>query len=300
MALVDTLDDGRDRSDAPGPGNGDGLQSGAERFLLHPDYTGIQFPGPAAIPERPFVGREDLLNRAVTALGEFDGRFGMNILLIGPAGAGKNWTAYEVSRRLHLPLWIFAGHAECLPEDLVATCRLSGHNRIEVIASPVAAAMAFGGIVYVDEIAKIPPRGLSPLASVLDTRREITSLVGAFRIKAHPAFRLIASMNYSDLSLALPDWLDDRLRPRFHLRYPPLNEMMEIVRSAIPAADRVLLDTLREWIAKHRDTSPRRAIALMDYVSRLQRMQSPRALNRAAACELMEKAAADVLEECTP
>ena len=97
--------------------------------------------------------------------------------------------------------------------------------------------------------AKMRPRALAPLASVLDERRYVDSVLLGERIEARPAFRFIAATNTVDLEqTALPDFIKSRLRPVITVGYPEREEIERILRGrfdAVGTDGRHLLD--RFW-----------------------------------------------------
>lgn len=233
----------------------------------------VLLPAPDPLPPRRFVGRRDLAARCQAAWFG-DAREALHFRLSGPPGVGKNELVYELAHARQQPLYIIQGHEELMPEDLACTARIVGRQRIEYVGSPLLAAMLTGGICLFDEIGKAPSRALSLLASVLDDRRTLTSILAGFTVAAHPEFRFCAAMNDADAATAgLPEFLDERLRPSFSLGYPPPEEAARIAAGRVDVHTAALLDAFRDWAATQDQLSPRRAIALLDYVDRECRMR---------------------------
>jgi MoxR-like ATPase len=195
----------------------------------------------------------------------------MHFRLSGAPGVGKNELVYYLAREVERkPLYIMQGHEEMTPEDVACTARITPDHRVEYVGSPLLAAMLHGGICFFDEIGKVPSRSLSLLASVLDDRRTLTSVLAGFCVHAAPEFRFCAAMNDSDAAAGgLPGYIDERLRPAFRLDYPPLEEVLAIVRNGVSGASAVLLDRFRHWAANRRNVSPRSALTLIGYVVRM-------------------------------
>jgi MoxR-like ATPase len=212
--------------------------------------------------------------------------------LTGPPGVGKNQLVYALARAERRPLYIVQGHEEVQPEDLACCARLTDRNRVQYVGSPLLAAMIRGGICFFDEIGKVPPRSLSVLASVLDDRRSLTSVLAGFTVTAHPEFRFCAAMNDTDASVhGLPSFIDERLRPCFAVDYPGIEHLMQIVAMRFPAASTTWLHALREQVAADRSASPREAIAIFAYALKL-RQEQPGDDSSAHAGRLMARAAA--------
>lgn len=153
-------------------------------------------------------------------------------ILLGPPGVGKNHLVYQMARDTCRDLYIFQGHEDVTAEDLACAVRFSDsdRSRMEYVASPLVMAMHKGGICFIDEIAKIRPRALALLVSVLDDRRYIDSALLGTRVYAHEGFRFIAATNTADLDgNAMPEFLLSRLRPVIKVNPAPREQLDEII-----------------------------------------------------------------------
>jgi MoxR-like ATPase len=138
------------------------------------------------------------------------------------------------------------------------------------VASPLTAAAVRGGIAFFDEAAKAPARAMAPLASLLDNRRTLTSVLAGFTIRAHPSFRFCAATNDTDAATGgLPAFLDERLRPSFRVDYPSAEQSVVIALGRTEIIDEALMDEFRRWALRQTNLSPRRAIALLGFAARL-------------------------------
>jgi MoxR-like ATPase len=224
---------------------------------------------------------------------DLDGDGSLHFRVSGPPGVGKNELVYYLAREVERkPLYIMHGHEELTPEDIACTARITQDNRVEYVGSPLLAAMVRGGICFFDEIGKVPSRSLSLLASVLDDRRTLTSVLAGFSVKAHPGFRFCAAMNDADAATyGLPGYIDERLRPAFKIDYPPLEEIMTIVNNGVSAATSILLEQFRLWAVSRDTLSPREALTLVSYACRLHHRRGGGDLTAAAADALIAEAA---------
>ena len=58
------------------------------------------------------------------------------------------------------------------------------------------------------------------LAPLLDNRRYVESIVAGIKIKAHPQFRLVATMNDDASTFELPEYIHSRLQPQIFIDFP--------------------------------------------------------------------------------
>ncbi|MCM8594976.1 AAA family ATPase [Accumulibacter sp.] len=187
-------------------------------------------------------------------------------LLVGDAGVGKNRLVYELARYTDKELYILQGHEDVTAEDLTCAVRFSddAERKMDYVLSPLATAMLRGGICFIDEIGKLRPRALAPLASVLDERRYLDSVLLGERIHAHRGFAFIAATNGSDLvGGTLPEFIGSRLRPVIEVGYPSRAEIDEIVRRRFPrlerpapASDRLISRFWQLWRDERGDQPP--------------------------------------------
>jgi MoxR-like ATPase len=192
-------------------------------------------PYNARIP--PLVGREAELALLTAAWITSRGSLPLSPLLLGEPGVGKNRLIYEVAGRTAKNLYIFQGHEDVTAEDLACAVRFSDDpgKKMDYVASPLVTAMHTGGICFIDEIAKIRPRALALLISVLDERRYIDSILLGTRVMAHEGFRFVAATNTADMqSNILPEFLRSRMRPIIEVGYSSAEEIAKIVQTRFP------------------------------------------------------------------
>src|SRR4030042_873025 len=137
----------------------------------------ILVPYPTKIPEFRLIDREEILNRCLAAWFSLDGLGPLNFRLYGPPGVGKNALVYRLAQILNKDLYIINGHQELGPEDIACSATMTSGQAIEYVASSLFAAVWRGGILFFDEIGKAPTAALDPLASLLDDRRTLTSVL---------------------------------------------------------------------------------------------------------------------------
>lgn len=229
----------------------------------------INVPYPTEIPDYKFIGRERIIEKALAAWICINGTTPLNFRLYGPPGIGKNALVYELARILNKDLYIINGHEELGPEDVACSATMTSKNTIEYVASPLFAAMLRGGIFFFDEIGKAPQSALDPLASVLDDRRSLTSVLAGIHLKAHPDFLFCAALNEDEeTGVGLPGFIDERTRPAIYVGYPHVSEVDEILKSRMKELPDVWVRALLSDF-KHVNLSTRNAITLLGYAYRL-------------------------------
>lgn len=122
---------------------------------------------------------------------------GKNVCLVGPKATGKNVLCATLSWVLRLPLYELSGHVGIEAADLTADRTLTvddeGHTRVVWELGALTKAMKAGWLFVADEMNVLRPEVASILHG-LDWRRQIE--IPGETVKAHPDFRLIATMNH--------------------------------------------------------------------------------------------------------
>jgi MoxR-like ATPase len=242
------------------------------------------------VPERQkdeFVGRkkELALCRAAWCVDRSGETFHTNssrplhFRLHGTPGVGKNEIVYEIARRLKIELYVIQGHEEVTPEDLalllVPDPKLSKSSSVPLIlrASGLATAIRKGGLVFFDEINRVPERALAPLASVLDERQSIYSASTGIWIEPEDAaarakFRFCCSLNpqAADVRQELPEYIQQRTLPVIQVDPPPVEDLLAIIQTNLKCTP-ATLDAFRERAASRAKQvlSVRQALIVMAF-----------------------------------
>lgn len=165
---------------------------------------------PSAQPSRPslygpdtlqtlrasVIGRDRELELVVAAL-----MAGRHLLLEGPPGTGKSTILRAIANGTAQGFQFVEGNAELTP------ARLTGHfDPAQVLDSgyvddiwidgPLVAAMRDGGLLYLEELNRIPEDTLNLLVNVMSEGDLTIPRLGT--VVAHPSFRLVAAMNPFD------------------------------------------------------------------------------------------------------
>jgi MoxR-like ATPase len=155
------------------------------------------------------VGRRRELELVRAALAS-----GAHILLEGPPGTGKTTVLRQVAQARRTPFVLVEGNAELTPARLVgsfdpALVLEQGYRPENFTDGPLLAAMRDGGLLYVEELNRVPEETVNVLLTVMSEGEINVPRLG--RIAADERFRLVAAMNPYDsvgtsrLSMALYD-----------------------------------------------------------------------------------------------
>jgi MoxR-like ATPase len=155
------------------------------------------------------VGRRRELELVRAALAS-----GAHILLEGPPGTGKSTLLREVAQARHTSFVLVEGNAELTPARLIgsfdpALVLERGYRPENFSDGPLVRAMRDGGLLYVEELNRVPEETVNVLLTVMSEGEINVPRLG--RIGADEKFRLVAAMNPYDsvgtsrLSMALYD-----------------------------------------------------------------------------------------------
>lgn len=124
-----------------------------------------------------------------------------HLVLEGPPGTGKSTLLRAVAEASDRPFDFVEGNAELTPARLVghfdpAQVLESGYSEQVWVDGPLARSLREGGLLYLEEINRIPEETLNVLVTVMSEGDLTVPRLG--RIDAHPEFRLVAAMNPFD------------------------------------------------------------------------------------------------------
>ncbi len=211
---------------------------GVPLHLAHPDELSITW-----------VGQEEVMRQLLAAWLVIDAQdLPMSPRLLGKPGVGKTTLAYAAARRLDREVYIMQATVDTRPEDLLITPVIEGEGRLRYVASPLVTAMLRGGIVILDEGNRMSEKSWASLAPLLDNRRYVESIVAGIKIKAHPLFRLVATMNDDASTFDLPEYIHSRLQPQILIDFPERHEEFAILRENLPFADDHILNYVTDFL----------------------------------------------------
>jgi MoxR-like ATPase len=238
---------------------------GVRIHLAHPDELPVNW-----------VGQEEVLRQLLAAWLVVDAQdLPMNPRLLGKPGVGKTTLAYAAAKRLGREVYILQATVDIRPEDLLITPVIEGEGRLRYVASSLVTAMLRGGVCVLDEGNRMSEKSWASLAPLLDNRRYVESIVAGVKIKAHPLFRLVATMNDDSSTFDLPEYIHSRLQPQILIDFPERDEEYAILKENLPfGEDRILqyvTDFLQQAHAAEERYTARDGINIARYAMKLAR-----------------------------
>lgn len=211
---------------------------GIELHLAHPDELDVTW-----------IGQEEAMRQLLAAWMIIDRRdIPMNPRLLGKPGVGKTTMAYAAGKRLGREVYIFQATVDTRPEDLLVMPVIESESKLKYVASPLVTAMIRGGVAILDEGNRMSEKSWASLAPLLDNRRYVESIVAGVKIKAHPNFRLVATMNEDSSTFDLPEYIHSRLQPQILIDFPEREEELAILRENLPFSPEEVLQYVTDFL----------------------------------------------------
>jgi len=216
--------------------------NGVKIYLFEPIDTGVFW-----------IGQEEISRLLVSAWLKChpDDRV-LTPVLIGPPGCGKTTLARFGADYFKRPVYMMNCTSDIRPEDLLIMTVLSPTEKFRYQASSLVSAMITGGICILDEANRMNEKSWASLAPLLDDRKYVESVTAGIRIRAHPEFRLVATMNDDSSTFNLPEYIISRLKPVLPVSYPDRDELVRILAHHVPHADEPLTRAVVEYLRNHK------------------------------------------------
>jgi MoxR-like ATPase len=226
-----------------------------------------------------WVGQEETMRQLLAAWLVIDEQdLPMNPRLLGKPGVGKTTLAYAAAKRLGREVYIMQATVDTRPEDLLVIPVIEGASSLRYVASPLLTAMIRGGIAILDEGNRMSEKSWASLAPLLDNRRYVESVVAGIKIRAHPLFRLVATMNDDASTFDLPEYIHSRLQPQITLDFPERDEEYAILKENLPFGEEHILnyvtDFLQQAHAADERYTVRDGINIARFVMKLKRIEN--------------------------
>jgi MoxR-like ATPase len=210
---------------------------GVPLHLAHPDELQVTW-----------VGQEEPMRQLLAAWLVIDPQdLPMNPRLLGKPGVGKTTLAYAAGIRLGREIYIMQATVDTRPDDLLITPVIEGASKLRYVA-PLLTAMIRGGIAILDEGNRMSEKSWASLAPLLDNRRYVESIVAGIKIKAHPLFRMVATMNDDASTFDLPEYIHSRLQPQITLDFPERHEELAILKENLPFGEDHILNYVTDFL----------------------------------------------------
>jgi MoxR-like ATPase len=198
-----------------------------------------------------WIGQRDVLDQLLAAWLVIDKNdIPLNPRIVGKPGVGKTTLAYAAAKTLDKPVYIFQCTMDTRPEDLLITPVIDQSGGIRYVASSLVTAMIRGGVCILDEANRMSEKSWASLASLLDTRRYIESIIAGLKVSAHPEFRICVTMNDDASTFEIPEYIHSRLQPQIYLDFPEAEEEKRILRENLPFVDEYIMDYVINFLQK--------------------------------------------------
>src|SRR5947207_7928111 len=185
-----------------------------------------------------------------------------------------------------LQIYILQATTDSRPEDLAITPVIEGEGKLHYVASPLLTVMITGGVAILDEGNRMSEKSWASLAPLLDNRRYVESIVTGVKVKAHPDFRMVSTMNDDASTFELPEYIHSRLQPQIWIDFPERDEEYQILKENLPfAEDRILhyvTDFLQRAHAADERYTARDGINIGRYAIKLASLATDREHERSA------------------
>jgi hypothetical protein len=198
-----------------------------------------------------WIGQQNPLSQLLACwmtLSESD--YPLSPRIIGAPGLGKTTLALTGAKKRKQDVYVYQCTTDTRPEDLLVTPVLGEKGKIIYHASPLLSAMISGGIVVLDEGNRMSEKSWASLASLLDDRRMVESIIAGITISAHKEFRCVVTMNDDSSTYEIPDYIMSRLQPAIELHFPSQEDELQILKYNLPEAPDELLDICVGYLQK--------------------------------------------------
>ncbi|MHA1301786.1 MAG: AAA family ATPase [Candidatus Helarchaeota archaeon] len=225
-----------------------------------------------------WIGQKELLDQVIAAWLIVDKKdLPLNPRLLGKPGVGKTTLAYAAAKAINRDTYIFQATMDTRPEDLIITPVIACDNTIAYYASPLVTAMITGGVCILDEGNRMSEKSWASIAPLLDYRRYVESIIAGIKIKAHPDFRFVTTMNEDVSTYEIPEYIHSRLQPQIKIDFPSWEDEYKILKYNLPFSKEEILDMVVNFLQRaHSEDRPytvRDGINIARYISKMEKQE---------------------------
>ena len=203
------------------------------------------------IRQQQWIGDHEILQQLLACWLVVDQNdYPLSPRIIGQPGVGKTTLAMAATQTRKQDLYIYQCTADTRPEDLLVSPVITKGGSITYQASPLVTAMVTGNICLLDEGNRMNEKSWASLASLLDHRRLVESVVAGIQIAAHENFRCCVTMNEDVSTYEVPDYILSRLQPTLKVDFPSKEHELAILHYHLPFASADLLNLTVAFLQK--------------------------------------------------
>ena len=201
--------------------------------------------------QQEWIGDHEILHQLLACWFVIDERdLPLSPRIVGHPGVGKTTLAMAATGFRRQDLYIYQCTADTRPEDLLVSPVIAEGGTITYQASPLVTAMLTGNVCLLDEGNRMNEKSWASLASLLDHRRTVESVIAGIQIRAHENFRCCVTMNEDASTYEVPDYILSRLQPTLKVDFPQREHELAILRYHLPFATSELLDLTVNFLQK--------------------------------------------------
>jgi MoxR-like ATPase len=187
--------------------------------------------------EQPWMGDREVLRQLLACWFVVDHKdVPLSPRIVGQPGVGKTTLAMAAAQERKQDLFIYQCTSDTRPEDLLVSPVIAEGGTITYHASPLVTAMLTGHVCLLDEGNRMNEKSWASLASLLDHRRLVESIVAGVQIRAHEDFRCCVTMNEDASTYEVPDYILSRLQPTLKVEFPARDHELAILQYHLPFA----------------------------------------------------------------
>ena len=218
--------------------------------VIHVDQVSLRTARPLLLNQE-WIGEEEILRQLLACWMLVDERdLPLSPRIVGQPGVGKTTLAMAAAHLRQQQVYIYQCTSDTRPEDLLVSPVIAEGGTITYQASPLVTAMLTGNVCLLDEGNRMNEKSWASLASLLDHRRTVESVVAGIQIRAHPNFRCCVTMNEDASTYEVPDYILSRLQPTLKVEFPQKDHELAILRYHLPFASPELLDLTVTFLQK--------------------------------------------------